>query len=113
MPVGPLFYSAAFILLGYVVFKRIHQYRKGPLPPGPIGLPLIGNIFDLPPPGTLEWTHWLKHGENYGPISSVRVLGQLIVILHDKQTIFDILETRALKSASRPALTFAGDVYVI
>ena len=97
------------MLLGYLIWKRV---QKGPLPPGPIGLPLIGNILDLPPPGALEWTHWLKHKKLYGPISSVKVLGQLIVILHEKQTVLDILETRALKSASRPHLVFANDVYI-
>ncbi|KAF5011718.1 hypothetical protein FDECE_2178 [Fusarium decemcellulare] len=105
-----LFYSVAVALLGYVVFKRIQQRRKGSLPPGPRGLPLVGNILDLPPPGALEWTHWLKHKERYGAISSLTVLGQLFVILHEKQAVFDILETRALKSASRPNLVFAGDV---
>jgi hypothetical protein len=105
-----LFYAGALALLSYIILRYIQQRSKGPLPPGPKGLPLLGNIRDLPPPGTLEWPHWQKHKEKYGPISSVSVLGQLFVILHDKQVIMDLLETRALKSASRPKLVFAGDV---
>jgi hypothetical protein len=105
-----ILYSSALALLGYIIFKHIQRRSKGPLPPGPKGLPLLGNILDLPPPGTVEWTHWQKHKEKYGPISSVSVMGQLFVILHDKQVIVDLLETRALKSASRPKLVFAGDV---
>ncbi|KAM0198402.1 hypothetical protein ACHAPI_003925 [Fusarium lateritium] len=105
-----LFYAGVLALLSYLIFRHIQQRSKGPLPPGPKGLPLLGNIRDLPPPGTLEWRHWQTHKEKYGPISSVSVLGQLFVILHDKQVIVDLLETRALKSASRPKLVFAGDI---
>jgi predicted alpha/beta hydrolase len=39
---------------------------RGPLPPGPRPKPLLGNISDLPPPGTQDWMHWLKHKETYG-----------------------------------------------
>jgi hypothetical protein len=105
-----LFYAGALALLSYLILKHIQQRSNGPLPPGPKGLPLLGNIRDLTPSGAIEWLHWQKHKEKYGPISSVSVLGQLFVILHDKQVIMDLLETRALKSASRPKLVFAGDV---
>lgn len=37
-----------------------------PLPPGPTGFPLVGNLNDLPKPGVLEARHWLKHKEQYG-----------------------------------------------
>ncbi|GKU21664.1 unnamed protein product [Fusarium langsethiae] len=110
MTVISIFYSSALALVTYFIFKHIHRRSKGPLPPGPKGLPLLGNVLDLPPPGALEWVHWQKHKDKYGPISSVSVLGQLFVILHDKHAIMDLLETRALKSASRPKLVFAGDV---
>lgn len=108
-----ILYTGALALLVYFIFKHIQQRSKGPLPPGPKGLPLLGNILDLPLPETVEWKHWQKHGDKYGPISSVSVLGQLFVILHDKQVVMDLLETRAMKSSSRPKLTFAGDVYVL
>ncbi|KXH38769.1 hypothetical protein CNYM01_03503 [Colletotrichum nymphaeae SA-01] len=105
-----LIYSGAIVLLCYIIFNRIQQRTRGPLPPGPRGLPLLGNILDLPPSGTIEWVHWQKHKKQYGPITSVSVLGQLFVILHDKQAVLDMLETRALKSASRPKLVFAGEL---
>ncbi|KAH9902324.1 cytochrome P450 [Xylariomycetidae sp. FL2044] len=110
MPGASLLSSLASALVVYAIFRWVQQYRRGPLPPGPRGLPLVGNIKDLPPEGALEWTHWLRHKEQYGPISSVTVLGQVFVIIHDKQAVFDLLESRALKSASRPRLVFAGDV---
>jgi len=39
---------------------------KPPLPPGPKGLPLLGNLNDLPKPGELEYKHWLKFKDEYG-----------------------------------------------
>jgi hypothetical protein len=52
------------------VFARVLNTTKNtrhpPLPPGPKGFPLVGNVNDLPKPGVLEANHWLKHKEQYG-----------------------------------------------
>jgi hypothetical protein len=77
-----------------------------PLPPGPRGLPFVGNILDLPPPEMPEYQHWLEHKERYGPLSSVTVLGQTIVIIHDKRVAFELMEKRASKYSGRPNLKF-------
>lgn len=73
-----VFENMAIILIGFVcVIIGAATYLIGlifgfktpihpPLPPGPKGLPLIGNITDLPPPGEVEARHWLKHKQLYG-----------------------------------------------
>ncbi|KAK5997064.1 Cytochrome P450 monooxygenase CLM2 [Cladobotryum mycophilum] len=99
-------------LVGFLVY---HQYfRKKDallsLPPGPKPLPIVGNIFDLPPPGTPEFQHWFKFKDLYGPISSVTVLGQTMVILHDKQAAYDIMEKMSLKTSGRPKTVFADEL---
>ena len=105
-----------------------------PLPPGPKGLPIVGNLRDLPKPGDLEAHHWLKHKYLYGsfylsccspatkgdyvdlspigPISSITVMGQTIVILNDAQIALELLDKRAVKHSSRMKQTFAGEMYV-
>jgi hypothetical protein len=55
----------ALILFAIYVFKYfVFQSRLLPLPPGPKGLPLVGNIFDMP--YEKEWLTFAKWGETYG-----------------------------------------------
>lgn len=78
------------------------------LPPGPAGLPIIGNVLDLPPKGEPEYKHWLPFKDKYGLISSVTVLGQTMIILHSRRAVIDILENTSLKTSGRPSFTFAS-----
>lgn len=63
-----LIFSLAIGLVIVVILKRSFGTATGnlPLPPGPKGLPLAGNLNDLPKPGVLEAHHWLKHKDLYG-----------------------------------------------
>ncbi|KAJ2990652.1 hypothetical protein NUW58_g2843 [Xylaria curta] len=81
--------------------------KPNTLPPGPKGVPLFGNIMDLPPKGKREWEHWLIHKDIYGPISSVTALGTTIVILHSAELALELLEKRSLIYSARPNFVFA------
>ncbi|KEY72256.1 hypothetical protein S7711_00255, partial [Stachybotrys chartarum IBT 7711] len=100
----------AGIVFIYFAFKRLSSAGRFPLPPGPKGLPVVGNVHDLPKPGVLEAQHWLKHKSLYGPISSVTVLGQTLVIINDLQIANELLEKRSIKHSSRPKQIFAGEM---
>ena len=93
----------------YTRFGLSHATRK-PLPPGPKGLPLLGNVNDLPKPGILEAHHWLQHKALYGPISSITVMGSTIIIINDAKMAFEILEKRSVIHSSRPKQMFAGEM---
>lgn len=50
----------------YLFVARSNNASRAPLPPGPKGLPILGNLNDLPKPGQFEPRHWLKHKDLYG-----------------------------------------------
>ncbi|KAL4755996.1 cytochrome P450 [Aspergillus foveolatus] len=98
-----------------LMFYRISA--DGPLPPGPKPLPIVRNVRDMPASGSAEWLHWLKHKELYGPICTVSVLGQRLVILNDARIAFDLLEKKSAIYSDRPELPFAslcgmGEMYI-
>ncbi|KAJ9493104.1 hypothetical protein VN97_g108 [Penicillium thymicola] len=110
-----LFTFISSLLLGALVLYIAkvllsHQRLAGPLPPGPRPTPVLGNISDLPPPGTQDWIHWLQYKDAYGPISSITVLGQTIVILNDAKLAMELLAKRSSKYSSRPNLVFASEM---
>ncbi|KAF5019368.1 hypothetical protein F66182_8618 [Fusarium sp. NRRL 66182] len=109
--------DASVLLLGvgvslvvYLGLRALIRASTQPLPPGPRGLPILGNLKDLPPPGAFEAHHWLKHKALYGPISSITVLGQTIVIVNEAALAFEILERRSAIHSSRPNQIFAGEM---
>ncbi|KAG9191377.1 hypothetical protein G6011_09465 [Alternaria panax] len=98
---------AIYILSRSLLRKNSHGLQ---LPPGPKGIPFLGNINDLPKPGLLECQHWLKHKDLYGPISSITVLGQTFVIINDANIALELLSNRAAMHSGRPDMAFSGDM---
>lgn len=95
-------------LLLTLLYRFYTKQNGKPLPPGPPGKPIIGNLKDLPPPRVPEYRHWLKHKDAFGLISSVNVLGQPIVLIHDKGAAFDLLEKKSRVSSNRPTTEFSS-----
>lgn len=102
-----LFALIAAFLVDRLVRSKSHDH---PLPPGPRGIPILGNVNDLPPPGMLECTHWLKHKDVYGPISSITVLGQTFVIINDADIALELLRDRSTLHSGRPHMIFSSEM---
>ncbi|TFK45362.1 cytochrome P450 [Heliocybe sulcata] len=79
-----------------------------PLPPGPLGLPVVGNAFDLP--RSQPWITFRKWAEIYGPIVYVSAFGQSIIVLNDSRYAIDMLNKKSRIYNGRPKLIMAGDL---
>lgn len=107
---GLVLASISAAIFTWVWLSRRKTSTALPLPPGPRGLPFVGNINDLPPAGVPEYQHWLQHKDQYGPLSSITVLGQTMVIIHDKRVAFELMEKRASKYSGRPSMKFGCEM---
>ncbi|KAG7060864.1 cytochrome P450 [Colletotrichum scovillei] len=84
------------------VFLLVFTYARSPrrrLPPGPRGLPLLGNALDILKDPWLTFGGWMK---TYGPIMHFIAAGSDVIVLNDLKTSFDILDRRAAVTADRP-----------
>ena len=99
--------SLLAVLIFYLGLQKDVRHR---LPPGPKPLPLVGNILDVPPQGTPEYQHWIKFKDTYGSLSSIRVLGTTLIIIHDREAAHVLLEKTSMKTSGRPKLYFASEL---
>ncbi|SJL03018.1 related to cytochrome P450 CYP2 subfamily [Armillaria ostoyae] len=101
--------SIAFLglILAWCLLRRTRRSTT-PFPPGPRGLPLIGNLLDMP--SQKEWLTFAKWGEKYGDITSVSILGQRIVVINSVQTAIALLDKKSLISSDRPFFAMGGEL---
>jgi hypothetical protein len=105
-----------------VVISSFRKRSPFPLPPGPRGYPVVGNLVDMPSHQTPSWLTFAKWGEIYGTyllfncshqchtegsssigdICSVTVLGQTIVIINSAQIASDMLAGKSSIYSDRP-----------
>lgn len=114
--------AIALYLVFRVTFSR-RQNTSRALPPGPKPWPLLGNLGAFPKGA--EGPHFGRHKALYGvsyclhqcekfcelfagPVSSVRALGTTLIILNDKECVFDLLERRSSIYSGRPVFYFGG-----
>ncbi|KAH8987086.1 cytochrome P450 [Lactarius hatsudake] len=91
-------YSQLFTasLVSVIVYRLFQRRRRPPLPfpPGPKGLPLIGNLRDLPT--QYQWLNYEKLGQEIGSdIVHLELLGTHLVVLNSEKAANDLLEKRS------------------
>ncbi|KAK7046001.1 hypothetical protein VNI00_006996 [Paramarasmius palmivorus] len=81
--------------------------RKSPLPPGPPGLPLVGNVLDMP--SGQEWLTFAEWGKKYGGICSVTLMGQPMIIINSADIMAE-LDKKSSVYSDRPRLEMGGEL---
>ncbi|ESK83069.1 cytochrome p450 [Moniliophthora roreri MCA 2997] len=86
---------------------RARNPKGLPLPPGPPGLPIIGNVHQLLGKSIVplleKWTR------EYGPVVHIKLFGLPVIIVGSSAAGKELLETRHQKYSGRPNLLLASE----
>ncbi|KAH8985569.1 cytochrome P450 [Lactarius akahatsu] len=97
---------ATFLLLAGGLIARLAQSYIRNLPPGPRGLPLIGDVIHIANP---EWLASPKRKDEYGDMMYINALGTGMLIINSQRVAVDLLEKRSTIYSSRPHYISVGD----
>ncbi|TFY76167.1 hypothetical protein EWM64_g7846 [Hericium alpestre] len=96
-------------VLGLFLVKHILSRRTaGPYPPGPKGLPVIGNVLDMPK--SQGWLTFAKWADEYGNIIHLNLLGQPMIILNSLDTAMEMLDKKSSIYSDRPVLMMGSKI---
>ncbi|KAL5514759.1 hypothetical protein ACEPAG_2075 [Sanghuangporus baumii] len=91
---------AALSLRSWLRRRKGRALETYPLPPGPKGFPLVGNIFDMP--DSDEWEKAREWGETYGGLVMVQNLGTRYLFVNSYDVALDLFEKRGNIYSTRP-----------
>ncbi|KAI0260509.1 cytochrome P450 [Gloeopeniophorella convolvens] len=98
------FAVAAGLLVAFVITKAGRSLKR--LPPGPVGLPWIGNIFDMPT--SREWETFGAWGKRWGGIMHITLFGQHFIIVNSLEIAISMLEGKSAIYSDRPTFPMLG-----
>ncbi|KZT66840.1 cytochrome P450 [Daedalea quercina L-15889] len=88
--------------------RYIRNSKRLPIPPGPGGLPLLGNALQIPKECSwLTFTEWAK---TFGPIMYLSIIGSPVIVLSSREAVIDLLEKKSLIYSDRPVAPMAGEL---
>ncbi|KAG1829819.1 cytochrome P450 [Suillus variegatus] len=97
----------AVLLASFAVITHLKRFirnrrNKPHLPPGPVPLPLLGNVLSI---NTKEpWLTYTEWAATYGDLLFVRLLGQEVVVINSQHVAEALLGKRARIYCDRPYL---------
>ncbi|KAJ7441382.1 cytochrome P450 [Mycena galericulata] len=107
MDTAPTLYSIVLLaILGGLLVSTLR--KRHDLPPGPRGLPVLGNILQMPL--KTPWVTYQAWAKTYGEIMHISILGQPIIFLTSSRAVTELLERRSAIYSDRPHLVFCGEL---
>nr|VWP01592.1 Uncharacterized protein [Ganoderma boninense] len=91
---------ATSAILFFALRDLFRRNGKGHLPPGPVPLPILGNILDIPRSSVgLAFSALTK---KYGDIVYFNVLGQPVIVIGSIKAAVDLLDKKSANFSGRP-----------
>ncbi|TFK64025.1 cytochrome P450 [Pluteus cervinus] len=90
-----------------IVWLKLNKAQGQRLPPGPNGLPFLGNILQIP---QFQWIRFTEWKEQFGPIFSLNFAGQPVIVLNSFKVAGDLLDRRSTIYSDRPRFIMAGEI---
>lgn len=94
-------------ILAAVVTYRYYAFRHR-MPPGPRGLPIVGNLHQAP--SMYPWRTFADWHKKYGPIYSLQFGPTTLIMLGTHDVARDLLDKRSSIYSSRPKLFMVGEL---
>ncbi|NXG35032.1 CP2CL protein, partial [Dromaius novaehollandiae] len=84
-------------LISFTAWRK--RSGKGKMPPGPVPIPILGNMLQVKPKDLAKTLQ--KLGEKYGPVFTVHMGSEPVVVLHGHDVVKEALIDRADEFTSR------------
>ncbi len=91
---------AAGILLLCSLLYLSRRHRHVSFPPGPKGIPLLGNLWDVPI--EYPWVTYARWTATYGDVLYLDIPGNPTIVINSAQAAMDLFEKRSGNYSDRP-----------
>uniref|UniRef100_M1D456 Cytochrome P450 n=1 Tax=Solanum tuberosum TaxID=4113 RepID=M1D456_SOLTU len=102
MMLFPLFVALLIIIILTSLLPKAKRNGKNILPPGPLGLPFIGNLHQFD--GLTPHLYFWKLSKKYGKIFSLKLGSSTMIVVSSANLAEEVTKTQDLAFCSRPSL---------